>query len=99
MAVVRQIGIIAFISLLFATSSAADQQVEFVREIGATGNKARDQRILHSPLSVAVAGGRLHVADTDAHRIIVLDQSGHHSFLGRQREQAQAVQISGRHCC
>lgn len=76
MAVIRQIGIIVFISLLFATSSAAYQQVEFVREIGATGNKAGDQRTLNSPRSVAAAGDRLYIADTDAHRVVVLDRSG-----------------------
>jgi DNA-binding beta-propeller fold protein YncE len=97
MAVVRQIGIIAFISLLFATSSAAYQQVEFVREIGAAGKKARDQRILSSPLSVAVAGDRLYVADTDAHRVIVLDRSGKiiHSWGAKGNKPGQFKSPAG----
>jgi DNA-binding beta-propeller fold protein YncE len=62
--------------LLFLASSApAYQQFEFVREIGEPGKKT-PQRLLNEPRALALAGDRIYIADSDAHRVIVLDQSG-----------------------
>ena len=61
--------------LLFSSLSHAYQQFEFVREIGEAGKKA-SQRLLNEPRALALAGDRIYIADTDAHRVVVLDQSG-----------------------
>ena len=61
--------------LLIASSSFAYQQFEFVREIGEPGKKT-PQRLLNEPRALALAGDRIYIADTDAHRVVVLDPSG-----------------------
>ena len=66
----------AFFSLVFLSSSShAYQQFEFVREIGDPAEKP-PQRLLNEPRALALAGGRIFIADTDAHRVVVLDQAG-----------------------
>jgi DNA-binding beta-propeller fold protein YncE len=75
MAFVRSIGFICLFSLLFAARVSAFQPMEFVREIGEAGRQAK-QHQFNAPRALAAYGDRLYVADTDAHRIIVLDQSG-----------------------
>ena len=76
MSVVRHIGIILLLSLLFTPGVSAYQQIEFIREIGQSGKHTDQQRQLTSPKAFAAAGERLYFADTDAHRITVLDQTG-----------------------
>lgn len=61
--------------LFIATSLPAYQQFEFVREIGESGKKT-PQRLLNEPRALALAGDHIYIADTDAHRVVVLDQSG-----------------------
>jgi len=61
--------------VVFMSPASAYQQFEFVREIGESGKKT-SQRLLNEPRALALAGGRIYIADTDAHRVIVLDQSG-----------------------
>ncbi len=64
------------ISLLVVASSApAFQQVELVRELGGK-TAAADQCRLSGPRGIAVAGDKYYVADTEAHRVVVLDRSG-----------------------
>jgi DNA-binding beta-propeller fold protein YncE/tetratricopeptide (TPR) repeat protein len=75
MAVVRNAVFIALVFLLFASRTAAYQQIEFVREIGGAG-KQEKQRQFNAPRALAAYGDRLYVADTESHRIVVLDQSG-----------------------
>ncbi len=60
---------------VFISSSSAYQQIEFVRELGAAGKKA-GQRQLNAPRAIALAGEKVYVADTSAHRIVVLDLNG-----------------------
>ena len=75
MVAVRYIGFICLFSLLSAIPASAFQQMAFVREIGETGKQAK-QRQFNAPRALAAHGDRLYVADTEAHRIVVLDQSG-----------------------
>ncbi|HUK99587.1 MAG TPA: 6-bladed beta-propeller [Nitrospirota bacterium] len=70
------IGIILLLSLMFTPRVHAYQQIDFVREIGQLGKQAEQQRQLTAPKAVAAFGERLYFADTDAHRITVLDQTG-----------------------
>jgi len=58
-----------------ASSSFAYQQFEFIREIGGAVEPPA-QRLLNEPRALALTDGRIYVADTDAHRVIVLDQTG-----------------------
>lgn len=53
----------------------AYQQIEFTGEITDQGKK-KNERLFHEPLAVAAAGGLLYVADTEAHRIVVIDRNG-----------------------
>ncbi|MCK9419946.1 MAG: SMP-30/gluconolactonase/LRE family protein [Nitrospirae bacterium] len=75
MAAVRHIIFICLFSLLFAGQVSAFQPMEFVREIGEAGKQAKQSQF-HAPRALAAHGDRLYVADTEAHRIVVLDQSG-----------------------
>ncbi len=61
--------------LLFSSLSSAYQQIEFIREIGSVDKKTK-QRQLNSPRAVALAQGKIYIADTDAHRVVVLDPDG-----------------------
>ena len=64
------------ILLLFTTSiSYAYQQIEFIREIGSTEKKTK-QRQFNAPRAIALAGEKMYIADTEAHRVIVLDRDG-----------------------
>jgi len=75
MPVVRFFSFICLLSLLFAARVSAFQPMEFVREIGEAGKQAK-QRQFNAPRALAAHGDRLYFADTEAHRIVVLDQSG-----------------------
>jgi DNA-binding beta-propeller fold protein YncE len=67
---------LSFLALFFIAATAyAYQQIEFIREIGEPGKKS-DQRQLHEPRAIAFAGEKVYIADTDAHRVLVLDLSG-----------------------
>jgi DNA-binding beta-propeller fold protein YncE len=55
--------------------ASAYQQIEFQLEIGEPGKKA-PERLLNEPRALSLAGDRIVVADTDAHRIVVLDRAG-----------------------
>jgi len=61
--------------LLLVSPSFAYQQFEFVRELGEAGRKPAE-RLLNGPRALALAGDRTYIADTDAHRVVVLDPSG-----------------------
>jgi DNA-binding beta-propeller fold protein YncE/tetratricopeptide (TPR) repeat protein len=76
MTMFKRIGFLSLYFLLGVSSTYAYQQIEFVREIGAPGKQTEQQRQMDAPRAMAQAGERLYLADTDAHRIIVLDQSG-----------------------
>jgi DNA-binding beta-propeller fold protein YncE len=71
----RFTSILFFFALFFAAVSYAYQQIDFIREIGEAGKKAK-QRLMNEPRALAVAGEKIYIADTDAHRIIVLDPEG-----------------------
>src|SRR5574337_592956 len=74
MAVLRRIGFVGTIFLLLLTARAfAYQQIEFVREI--EPGKQTKQHELNAPRALAAYGERLYVADTDGHRVVVLDQN------------------------
>lgn len=75
MAAVLNIGFICLFSLLVAAPASAYQQMEFMREIGEAGKKAK-QRLFTAPRALAAGEGKLYVADTEANRIVVLDQDG-----------------------
>lgn len=81
MAVFRRIWLIGTVFLfLFATRASAYQQIEFVREIGGPGKQAK-QRELSAPRALAAFGERLYVADTEGHRVVVLERSGKTSLV------------------
>jgi len=61
--------------LLVASTASAYQQIEFVREIGDPGNKAKEHQ-LSAPRALALFEEKIYLADTNAHRIVVLDMSG-----------------------
>lgn len=80
MAVLRRIGFILLLSLLFVSRGHAYQRIEFAREISEPEKQAGQQRRFNAPRALAVAGERAYLADTDAHRIMVFDQSGTIAF-------------------
>src|SRR5512136_331460 len=63
------------IIVLAASTSFAYQQFEFVNERGEAGKKA-PQRLLNEPRALALAVDRIYIADSDEHRVVVLDLSG-----------------------
>jgi DNA-binding beta-propeller fold protein YncE len=71
----RITSILFFLALFFAAPSFAYQQIEFIRETGEAGKKS-DQRQLHAPRAIALAKEKVYIADTDAHRVLVLDRDG-----------------------
>jgi DNA-binding beta-propeller fold protein YncE len=60
---------------LIASTASAYQQIEFVREVGDSGKKAKEH-LLSSPRAMALSEEKIYIADTDAHRVVVLDMSG-----------------------
>jgi len=64
-----------FLILFLSSRSYAYQQIEFIREGGELDKKTR-QHQLNEPRAVAISGDRLYVADSDAHRVVVMDQAG-----------------------
>jgi DNA-binding beta-propeller fold protein YncE len=64
-----------FLFALFAATSFAYQQIEFIREIGDAGKKT-NQCLMNGPRAIALAGEKVYIADTDAHRVLVLDLNG-----------------------
>lgn len=73
----RSTSILTFLAFfcIITTTAQAYQQIEFVREIGEVGKKF-DQRLLHEPRAIALFGEKIYIADTDAHRVLVLDLNG-----------------------
>ena len=63
------------VGILIASTASAYQQIEFVREIGDSGKKAKEH-LLNSPRAMALSEEKIYIADTDAHRVVVLDMSG-----------------------
>jgi DNA-binding beta-propeller fold protein YncE len=49
--------------------------VEFIREIGNFDKNAK-QHQLNAPRAIALAGEKIYIADTDAHRVLVFDLDG-----------------------
>ena len=68
---------LAGMALLFPLSRPvlAFEQIEFLREVGEVGKKATE-RTLHAPQALVLVGDRLYIADTDSHRIVVLNPEG-----------------------
>jgi len=66
--------VFALITVL-ASTVFAYQQIEFIREIGASEKKT-NERLLNSPRALALYGENIYIADTGAHRVAVLDMSG-----------------------
>jgi DNA-binding beta-propeller fold protein YncE/tetratricopeptide (TPR) repeat protein len=66
---------IFLVVFLIVSTASAYQQIEFIREIGDPGKKAKE-RLLNSPRAVALSGEKIYIADTDVHRVVVLDMSG-----------------------
>lgn len=65
-----------FASILFtALPVLAYQQIELIREVGEPGTKP-SQRQLQEPRAIALAGDRVYIADSEAHRVMVLDHEG-----------------------
>lgn len=73
MAIVK--GLTLLLILLLSTNSYAYQQIEFIGEIGTTEKKTK-QRQFNAPRAIALAGEKIYIADTEAHRVIVLDGEG-----------------------
>jgi DNA-binding beta-propeller fold protein YncE len=71
----RFTSILFFLVLSFAATSHAYQQIEFIREIGDAGKKT-NQCLMNGPRAIALAGEKVYIADTDAHRVLVLDLNG-----------------------
>ena len=69
------ISFLVLFNFFFAAPAFAYQQFEFVREMGEAGKKA-PQRLLNEPRALALAVDRIYIADSDAHRVVVLDLSG-----------------------
>ena len=61
--------------LLFSARSHAYQQIEFIRETGDFDKKTK-QHQLNGPRALALSGDKIYVADTEAHRVLVLDLEG-----------------------
>lgn len=59
----------------FASSAFSYQQIEFIREIGEYGKPAA-QRLVNGPRALALFGDKMFIADTEAHRVLVLDRDG-----------------------
>ncbi|HXY53286.1 MAG TPA: 6-bladed beta-propeller [Nitrospirota bacterium] len=66
--------VLALLTIL-ASTAFAYQQIEFIREIGGSEKKTKE-RLLSSPRALALSGEKIYIADTDAHRVAVLDMSG-----------------------
>ena len=67
--------ILAVLLAVAPAASHAYQQIELLREVGEPGKKP-SQRLLNEPRAIALAGDRMYIADSEAHRILVLDQEG-----------------------
>jgi DNA-binding beta-propeller fold protein YncE/Flp pilus assembly protein TadD len=57
------------------STALAYQQIDFIREIGYPGKKPKEH-LLNAPRALALSGEKIYIADTDAHRVVVLDMSG-----------------------
>jgi DNA-binding beta-propeller fold protein YncE len=65
----------ACLCALFLVPNAFSAPIEFIREIGDTGKKAGQQRFA-APQALALGLSKIYIADTNAHRVVVLDQTG-----------------------
>jgi DNA-binding beta-propeller fold protein YncE len=75
MQVFRHVLSLSLFLFLSVPPAFAYQQLEFTREISDEGKKNKE-RLFHEPQAVAVSGDLLYIADTDAHRVVVMDRSG-----------------------
>ena len=75
MSILRDIGFVCLFILSLLSPVSAYQQIEFSRELCAP-SKPDEPSQLNASRSIAAAGERFYLADTDAHRIVVLDQNG-----------------------
>jgi len=75
MVALRSVIFLVLFSVLAVAPAHAFQQMEFVRELGEAGKKAKLQ-LFKNPRALAVNGDRLYVADTNNHRVVVLDLNG-----------------------
>lgn len=60
---------------VFTTPALSYQQIEIIKEIGEYARPA-GQRLMNGPRAIALAHDRIYIADTDAHRVLVLDRNG-----------------------
>lgn len=65
----------ASLCAVFLASNAFSNQIEFIREISDPRKEAGQKR-LHSPRAIAMGMTQIFIADTDAHRVLVLDHTG-----------------------
>ncbi len=72
-----RVFLLSLFSILFILTSSAFsyQQIEFIREIGEYGKPA-SKRLVNGPRALALFGDRMFIADTEAHRVLVLDRDG-----------------------
>lgn len=75
MARIRLTGFI-LLFIFFVSPGYAYQQIECVQELGGAGVKEDHPLKMNAPRAMAAAGERLYIADTEANRVIVLDQTG-----------------------
>jgi DNA-binding beta-propeller fold protein YncE len=61
--------------LFFSSLAQAYQQIEFISEFGEFDKKTK-QHQLNAPRGIALAGDKIYVADTGAHRVLIMDLSG-----------------------
>ncbi len=72
-----RVFLLSLFSILFilASSAFSYQQFEFIRETGGDGKRA-GQRLVNGPRALALFGDKMFIADTEAHRVLVLDRDG-----------------------
>jgi DNA-binding beta-propeller fold protein YncE len=72
----RSASLIVLFLALFTSQTMAYQEIELTREIGDPGKKAKERR-MNAPRAAAVSDNQMvFIADTDAHRVVVLDAQG-----------------------
>jgi len=71
----RKISFLVLLSFIIGAKAFADQQMDLIRELGEAG-KSASQSLLHEPRALALFGDRTYIAETDVHKITILDKSG-----------------------
>lgn len=75
MAIFRHFMSVALFLFIAVPTANADQQMDLVREFGEAG-KSGAQSLLHEPRALALFGDKMYIAETDEHKITVLDKTG-----------------------